>query len=257
MAASPPPDPSLDASALDADVLLLDAGNTLVFLDPAAAADTLGRTGLVVSSRALEAAMGAAHRSYADRLTSGSSHEDGWRTFMATWLDAARVPAQAVPEAVAALRREHDRFNLWRHLPPDVRPALERAQAAGLRLGIISNSEGQLLALLDRLELRDDFEVILDSGVEGIRKPDPALFHRATDRLGVAPERCLYAGDIPEVDVQGAWRAGLKAALVDALGLHPTYDAAPRFESTAALVDAVIAARKRDERAGPRPQGRA
>lgn len=235
--------PPLDPASLDADVLLLDAGNTLVFLDAAAAAQVLDDAGIELTAERLAATMGAAHRGYAERVTSGGSHEDGWRSFMATWLRATGVSAAAVPAAIDHLRREHDRFNLWRRLPADVRPALAAARQAGLRLGIISNSEGQLLALLDRLELTDAFDVVLDSGVEGLRKPDPALFHRATDRLGVAPSRCLYAGDIPEVDVDGARRAGMKAALVDALGLHPAYDDAPRFESTASLIDAMIDAR--------------
>lgn len=237
--------PSTKAPSLDADVLLLDAGNTLVFLDPDAAARTLSAAGLALDPEALSGAMGAAHRGYAERLTAGASHEDGWRAFVATWLRAAGLAATAVPDAVAHLRREHDRFNLWRRLPDDVRPALAEARRAGLRLGIISNSEGQLRSLLERLDLVDPFEIVLDSGIEGIRKPDPALFHRATDRLNVAPARCLYAGDIPEVDVEGARRAGLKAALVDALGLHPRYDAAPRFDSAASLIHAMIEARSR------------
>lgn len=238
----------MDPRTLDADVLLLDAGNTLVFLDADVAATTLQDAGLALPAGALAAAMGAAHRGYADRLATGASHEDGWRTFMATWLEAAGLEAAAVPAAIDHLRREHDRFNLWRRLPDDVVSALARAREAGIRTGIISNSEGQLLALLDRLELREHFEIVLDSGVEGLAKPDPALFHRATARLSVTPERCLYAGDIPEVDVEGARRAGLKAALVDALGLHPAYEAAPRFPSAAALVDAMIAARVRLQR---------
>ena len=237
-----------DPLSLDADVLLLDAGNTLVFLDPDVAAATLRQAGLGLPSEALATAMGAAHRGYAERLTGGGSHEDGWRTFMATWLEAAGLAPPNVPAAIDHLRREHDRFNLWRRLPGDVKPALARARDVGIRLGIISNSEGQLLALLERLDLVDDFEVILHSGIEGIRKPDPALFHRATKALSVAPERCLYAGDIPEVDVEGARRAGLKAALVDALGLHADYERAPRFRSAAALVDAMIDARARLQR---------
>ena len=142
-----------DPLSLDADVLLLDAGNTLVFLDPDVAAATLRQAGLGLPSEALATAMGAAHRGYAERLTGGGSHEDGWRTFMATWLEAAGLAPPNVPAAIDHLRREHDRFNLWRRLPGDVKPALARAHDVGLRLGIISNSEGQLLALLGMLRL--------------------------------------------------------------------------------------------------------
>ncbi len=144
---------------------------------------------------------------------------------------------------VDALRAEHDRFNLWRRLPDEVPPALERAREAGLRLGIISNSEGQLVRLLERLELATPFEVVIDSGVVGLSKPDPAIFHRAAEALKLPPRACLYAGDIPDVDVRGAQDAGMAGALVDALDMHQGYRAAPRFLSVAGLVDAMTEAR--------------
>jgi HAD superfamily hydrolase (TIGR01549 family) len=231
----------LSKHALDRDALLLDAGNTLVFLDPEAAALVLDRR---VDGDALGRAMAPAHRRYAERIQAGGSHEQAWRVFMACWVEAAGMPKHQVEPAVDALRDEHDRFNLWRRLPPEVPPALERARRAGIRLGIISNSEGQLLRLLERLDLAAPFEVILDSGVVGLRKPDPALFHLAAERLELAPEDCLYAGDIPEVDVVGAIDAGLSAALVDSLGLHPGYADAPRFDNVAALVDAMCQVRQ-------------
>ena len=64
----------MDPRTLDADVLLLDAGNTLVFLDADVAATTLQDAGLALPAGALAAAMGAAHRGYADRLATGASH---------------------------------------------------------------------------------------------------------------------------------------------------------------------------------------
>jgi putative hydrolase of the HAD superfamily len=38
--------------------------------------------------------------------------------------------------------------------------------------------------------------VIVESSVEGVRKPDPAIYHRACDRLGVAPDRCVFLDDL-------------------------------------------------------------
>ncbi len=45
-------------------------------------------------------------------------------------------------------------------------------------------------------------------------KPEPAMFHTALNHLGTAPERTLMIGDRLDTDIQGAQRAGLRAALV-------------------------------------------
>ncbi|MEZ4446608.1 MAG: HAD family hydrolase [Polyangiaceae bacterium] len=222
------------------EVLLFDAGNTLVFLDAEVVVEHLADLGYSLEITAILAAQGPAHARYAERVAGGgASHEDGWQLFMATLLTTAGLPEGAVAEAVGHLRAEHDRFNLWRRVPPEVPVALARARDAGFRLGVVSNSEGQLLRLLERLDLLAPFEVVVDSGVEGSRKPDPAIFHLATSRLGVDPRRCLYAGDIPDVDVVGARGAGLDGVLIDALGVHPGYLEAPRYTSILELVTAL------------------
>ena len=49
---------------------------------------------------------------------------------------------------------------------------------------------------------------MLLSCVEGIRKPDPAIYSKACGVLGVKPERCVYIGDNLKRDVEGARLAG-------------------------------------------------
>jgi HAD superfamily hydrolase (TIGR01509 family) len=142
------------------------------------------------------------------------------------------------------LRAEQDRLNLWRLVPEGVREAVAGLRAAGIPVGLVSNSEGQLGALLERVGLGQAFDVVLDSGIEGVRKPDPEIFLRACSRIGVEPADALYAGDIPEIDVQGAHGAGLRAALVDPYGLYPSFDAAPRFSSVPELASAILALRQ-------------
>ncbi|WP_084584093.1 HAD family hydrolase [Sphingomonas azotifigens] len=88
-------------------------------------------------------------------------------------------------------------------------PAL---RARGLRLGIISNGATAFQhRTIDALGIRAAFDAILISEAEQLRKPDPRLFHRATERLGVSPERCVFVGDHPEADVRGAMAAGMGA----------------------------------------------
>ena len=219
--------------------LLLDAGNTVVFLDMEAVAGVARDEGVVVEAARLAEVEGAAKRIYERRLTEGGSHESGWRLYLTTLLAEAGVPEARAAALIDPLRAAHDELNLWRRVPDDLSGALERARALGLRLGVVSNSEGKLEALFERVGLGGAFEVVVDSAREGIAKPDPAIFHRAVARMGLAPSEALYAGDIPSVDVDGAIGAGLEAALIDPFDFYPHHARSPRFESVAALVDAL------------------
>jgi putative hydrolase of the HAD superfamily len=220
--------------------LLLDAGNTVVFLDIAAVATLLGRHGWRAGQDDLERALPAANQSYVARLTEGGDHEDGWAEFMRGWLRAAGLDAAAAIAGARALRAEQDRFNLWRLVPEGIRQAIAALRAVGIPVGLVSNSEGKLGALLDRVGLDRAFDVVIDSGLEGVRKPDPEIFLRACSRIGVPPVDALYAGDIPEIDVRGALHAGLRAALVDPYGLYPDFAEAPRFASLPDLAAAIL-----------------
>jgi putative hydrolase of the HAD superfamily len=221
------------------ELLLLDAGNTVVFLDYGALAEAASGAGLAVSADALARAEPTAKRRYEAAMRSGVSHEDGWTLHMQAIFEAAGLSSEGARAATVAARAAHDDFNLWRRVPSELPGALARARAAGLRVGIVSNSEGQLLELLARLGITHLFEHVLDSGVEGVRKPDPAIFQRALARFGTQASRALYAGDIPQVDVDGARAAGMDAVLIDPLDHYPDYTDAQRFPSVAALLGAL------------------
>lgn len=216
--------------------LLLDAGNTVVFLAHDAVAGVLRDAGHTVSAMAVREAEGPAKRDYQKRLAEGGLHEDGWSLFMAQLLTYAGMEADVAKAMVPVLRAAHDRMNLWRRVPATTRTALEQLKTAGVALGIVSNSEGQLAALFNQLTLSDYFDVIVDSGLEGVQKPDPAIFHRALERMSFGPAESLYVGDIPEVDVVGARRAGMDAVLIDPLGQFAEYDDAYRIHDLADLV---------------------
>jgi len=65
--------------------------------------------------------------------------------------------------------------------------------------------------------LADLFDVALFSCHEKVAKPDPVIYLRAAARLGVAPGRCLFAGDGGSQEHAGARAAGMSTVLV--LGL--------------------------------------
>ncbi len=233
--------------------LLLDAGNTVVFLDHAVVAETLAELGHDVALASLASALRTANQHYARALRGGAAHEDGWQHFMASWLAAAGVETAAVASAVVRLRAVHDEFNLWRKVPPGLIEALGQLSETGVSLGIVSNSEGKLARLFAQLGLDHAFDIIIDSAVEGVRKPDPEIFHRACRRLAIEPSDCLYAGDIPEVDVVGAQQAGLAGVLIDPFDVYPDYQDAPRYPSVAALVTELLGTAA--QRPGLHPSG--
>jgi putative hydrolase of the HAD superfamily len=86
----------------------------------------------------------------------------------------------------------------------------------GLKLGIVSNGETALQwRNIDAIGLRDRMDVVLVSEEQGLRKPDPAIFRRAADRLGLAPDACMFVGDNPVADVLGARNAGMRAVWLE------------------------------------------
>lgn len=102
----------------------------------------------------------------------------------------------------------------------DVVPTLTRLADAGYRLGVISNFDGWLETMLIELEIHHSFDTHVISGVEGVEKPDPAIYRLAVDRAGVAPETSVHVGDSPAMDIEPARAAGLNTVLIDRVGRY-------------------------------------
>jgi len=157
-------------------------------------------------------------------------------------LAEAETETTGLKEAADYLWDRHLEDNLWSQLLPGAVESLSVLKGAGMRLAVISNAEGTIDALLQSLGLRDSFEFVLDSTVVGIAKPDPRIFKLALDRFGLPENRVVMVGDSLAADVHGAWSAGIAAALIDPLNLHPTC-AAPRFDDLLAFAKALIPAK--------------
>ena len=88
----------------------------------------------------------------------------------------------------------------------------------GLKLGVLSNSDGRAPALLDRLGLKG-FDAVIDSALVGVAKPDPGIFSLAQAGTGTQPEEMVYVGDVPWLDGAGSLAAGCSAIIYDPLNL--------------------------------------
>ena len=92
----------------------------------------------------------------------------------------------------------------------DVIAAVRSARDAGVRTGLISNSWGTSIYDPDALE--GMFDEIVISGDVGLHKPQPEIYKLAAERLGAAPEECVFVDDLRE-NVRGAEEVGMTAVL--------------------------------------------
>ncbi len=117
--------------------------------------------------------------------------------------------SQADKEALAAKKNDIYRESLARMSPADlsaeVRETLEALRAKGLKLAIGSSSKNAPF-ILERLGLGNFFDAVSDGNCITRSKPDPEVFLKAAEFLGLAPEACVVVEDA--VSGAQAGRAG-------------------------------------------------
>lgn len=218
--------------------MFLDAGGVLVYPNWTRVSDTLVRHGVRVSAAALAAAEPHAKK----RLDSGETvratndQQRGWTYFNLVLTDAGIPLSDATAAALAELHVYHEQSNLWETVPHEVRPALAALRARGYRLVVVSNANGTLHRAFDRLGLTPLLDIVFDSHLEGVEKPDPRFFRIALERSDATPETTVHVGDLYHVDVVGARAAGITPVLLDSAGLYHDCDCL-RMQSLAGLVE--------------------
>jgi putative hydrolase of the HAD superfamily len=86
---------------------------------------------------------------------------------------------------------------MFGHMVPDeaMIEGVLAARRAGVRTAMLSNSWGE--DRYDRAQLERLFDAWVISGIEGVRKPDPAIYALAVDRIGVPVTDCVFVDDLP------------------------------------------------------------
>ena len=227
----------MTASAIE--TVFLDAGGVLCHPSWDRVAEALVRHGANASAGALAAAEQKATRDIDNASTIGATDDRarGWLYFNLVLHHAGVEQNAGTDAALAELREYHRHDNLWEHVEPEVVPALAALRDRGLRLVVVSNANGRLRHLFDRLDLTKWFDHVLDSHEWGVEKPDPRLFQLALEQSRADATRTVHVGDLYHVDVVGARNAGLRdGVLFDMAGLYDGVDC-PRVASLAALVE--------------------
>jgi putative hydrolase of the HAD superfamily len=91
---------------------------------------------------------------------------------------------------------------------------LRGVRAAGLRLALLTNNvrEWEPLWRSKLPDVEELFEVIVDSGFVGMRKPDPEIYELTLERMGdgLRFDECVFLDDI-EVNCETARKLGMTA----------------------------------------------
>jgi HAD superfamily hydrolase (TIGR01509 family) len=231
------------------DLLCLDAGNTVIFLDHARLAELVGEAGYTATAEDLIRTEGEAKRlaetgglcdvAWKYRERPGAV---GWGRMVGSIAKLAGLEETKVPALLDLAWPVHELKNLWCKVPAGLGEALDAMRAGGVKVAIISNSEGMLDRLFDELGILRHFDLVVDSGKVGVEKPDPRIFRIALDHFGVSPERALHLGDLFATDILGAQAAGIRCALIDPFqhyaGRHAEIPRVPGVVEAARAIEA-------------------
>jgi FMN phosphatase YigB (HAD superfamily) len=111
----------------------------------------------------------------------------------------------------------------------DTFPVLEAIRRAGHRTAIVSNAPwGSPPALwraeMERLGLTSAVDELVFCGDVGRRKPAPAIFEFAAQRLERRPNECIFVGDDQRWDISGSQALGMRAILIDRDARHLSHE---------------------------------
>jgi putative hydrolase of the HAD superfamily len=224
--------------------VFLDAGNTLVALDYPLIAERIRAAGHRVTVEQVRLAEQRARARLDPHLGPNRSTEglDIFQLYIRYVLDGLGVPwTPAAAEMARELRTAKPPFGLWSVEIPEAPAVLTGLKGRGLRLAVVSNSNGTVAELLRTVGLAEHVDAVVDSSVVGVEKPDPRIFHHAAAALGVRPEEAVHVGDLYSVDVMGARAAGCRAILLDPAGAWAAADCptAPDLPAASRLIEAM------------------
>ena len=138
---------------------------------------------------------------------------------------ALDIPEETVEAATTGISSYFKQPGSWAGLIEDSIRALPEFAATGVKLAVVSNSDGTVEQRLREEGILQVGEgrgvpvtVVIDSARVGVAKPDPRIFGFALRALEVAPEAAVHVGDSVLADVNGARAAGIRPLHLDPFG---------------------------------------
>jgi putative hydrolase of the HAD superfamily len=231
----------------DLAAVLFDVGGTLLRPDYETIVQSAAKRSQQVDIASLPRAESEAKQSIDSRAKSqgkaGKTDAERLQPFFCDLLRAAGVADESAATIAGDLVALHVEANLWRVPMPGALETLLGLRSRGLRVAAVSNADGRVAELLRVAGLAEHLDLVVDSHLEGVEKPDPEIFRRALGRLEVPAQQAVYIGDIYSIDAVGARAAGLRPVIIDPSDGYPPLDC-PKITDLRELLSAVDQARE-------------
>lgn len=112
-----------------------------------------------------------------------------------------RLTDLEIEKAAKIMPERFERFNeLWKELPK---------LKTRYKMAVINNGNAIAKKYWDKKFGFKDFDIFINSAIEGIKKPDPAIYLLTCNRLGVNPHDCLFMDDTLE-NIETANKLGME-----------------------------------------------
>lgn len=116
------------------------------------------------------------------------------------------------PSAEELANHYDTKFGLHNVIFPDAVKLLTELRNRGIKTGVITNGPSVLQhTKMDNSGLLEYLDILIVSGDYDFAKPQPEIFIYTAEKLGLKPSECIYVGDHPVNDIEGALSAGMKA----------------------------------------------
>jgi len=208
---------TLRAVLFDVDFTLAKPGPELM---PEGYVRCGGRHGLVLDAAQYGAARDAALIDL-KRHPELDHDEEIWVAFterIVLGMGGSRPASYDVAVELTSRWTDHSNFELYE----DVLPVLDELRKAGMRIGLVSNSARDVHEFAQHHAL--DIDAGISSFQHGKTKPHASIFKAVLDLLEVEPHEAAMVGDTIQDDIEGALALGMRAVLVDRLGLQPAFE---------------------------------
>lgn len=153
-----------------------------------------------------------------------------WEKFYGTWRETDRertlghmtfqeVIRQILEENNAWTREKYNlivekrkatKMELFNHLHPQIIPMLKAVKDRGIKVALISNCFNEEAEVIKESLLAPYFDACCLSCQLGISKPDPEIFYKCLEELGLTPEECIYCGDGGSSELEAASSLGMR-----------------------------------------------
>ncbi|XP_057702511.1 haloacid dehalogenase-like hydrolase domain-containing protein 3 [Corythoichthys intestinalis] len=182
--------------------------------------DEAKRMGLSLKPAEVDAAFRQAYRHHSRRfpnygISQGLDGQSWWTEVVKATFSQCRVRDPVLLNEMALnLYKNFCNADNW-EVFPDTKSALEKVSSLGLKMGVVSNFDNRLEAILRGCGLLSHFNFLLTSEAAGVEKPHVAIFDQARRKCDVLPTSIVHVGDHYTNDYLASRSAGIHGFLLD------------------------------------------